>query len=353
MSLDGIDISGWQDGIDISKVPCDFVIVKATQGNSYVSKSYNAQVDGATRAGKLLGVYHYIDGSGAAAEMKHFHTTIKPVIGRAIICLDWEAEQNKAWGNVSYLEQCIKELKKLTDKAIFIYAGPYQNDVWSLASKYGCRTWKAHYANYNVMNGYQKPWNEGAYHCDIRQYSGNGRLPGFNGALDLNRAYLSASEWTELSGGTYTQAPEQPSTSGYDLYMQAISNGKVLPKVTNNNDNAGIDKPMQYLSAWTDPGKLKVQACNGAGKWLTALSNPNNINDKNLGAVGDGTTITKLRMYYYAPNSDKAVHYRVKTQKSGWLPWMIDNRDTGGSKDDFAGDGSPIYRVEAYIGGLS
>lgn len=31
--MDGIDISAWQDTIDITKVPCDFVIVKANGGH--------------------------------------------------------------------------------------------------------------------------------------------------------------------------------------------------------------------------------------------------------------------------------------------------------------------------------
>ena len=35
MALNGIDISNWQKGIDLSKVPCDFVICKATEGTGY------------------------------------------------------------------------------------------------------------------------------------------------------------------------------------------------------------------------------------------------------------------------------------------------------------------------------
>lgn len=37
MALNGIDISGWQKGIDMTKVPGDFVIIKATQGTKYVN----------------------------------------------------------------------------------------------------------------------------------------------------------------------------------------------------------------------------------------------------------------------------------------------------------------------------
>lgn len=37
--LKGIDISKWQAGIDLNKINCDFVIIKATEGKSYVDPS--------------------------------------------------------------------------------------------------------------------------------------------------------------------------------------------------------------------------------------------------------------------------------------------------------------------------
>lgn len=39
MSMNGIDISNYQATLDLAKVPYDFVIVKATQGTSYVNPS--------------------------------------------------------------------------------------------------------------------------------------------------------------------------------------------------------------------------------------------------------------------------------------------------------------------------
>ena len=41
--MDGIDISAWQDTIDITKVPCDFVIVKATEGTDYKNRFFGAR----------------------------------------------------------------------------------------------------------------------------------------------------------------------------------------------------------------------------------------------------------------------------------------------------------------------
>jgi len=67
MSLNGIDISNYQAGIDLSVVPCDFVIIKATQGTTYTSPSFSKQMSAADAHGKLTGVYHYINGAGAEA----------------------------------------------------------------------------------------------------------------------------------------------------------------------------------------------------------------------------------------------------------------------------------------------
>lgn len=356
--MNGIDISGWQSDIDVAKVPCDFVIVKATQGTSITSNSFTKQINAANAAGKLLGVYHYIDGSGAAAEMKHFYNVIKDWVGKAIICLDWEEYQNSQFNNAPYLGDCIKEIQALTGKTIVLYTGMYYYGALEQGDKYGCKRWIAKYASNNTVNGYQStPWDEAETPCWIRQYTGAGRLSGYSGNLDLNKAYCTAEEWAKIAGGGASSVPSTPSTSkpsaGYNIYLQSRTATKTLPKVANGEDNAGTNAPMTYLSAWTEPGTLKVQARTEKGGWLPALTNPNNIANTNTGSVGDGSPMTGIRMYYNSPNGDKAVHYRVKTEKNGWLPWMIDHKDTGGSKDDFAGDGSRIQRVEAYIGGLS
>ena len=63
MSLKGIDISNHQSNIDLSKVACDFVIIKATEGKSYVSPSCDKQFQQALNLGKKLGIYHFANNS--------------------------------------------------------------------------------------------------------------------------------------------------------------------------------------------------------------------------------------------------------------------------------------------------
>ena len=84
MSLQGVDVSSWNTGIDLSKVPFDFVIVKASQGTQYVSESCDSQVQQAISLGKLWGFYHYVDGSGAQAEADFFVDNCSGYFGSGI-----------------------------------------------------------------------------------------------------------------------------------------------------------------------------------------------------------------------------------------------------------------------------
>ena len=72
MALNGIDVSNWQAGIDLSAVPCDFVISKATEGCWYVSADCARQVEQALSLGKCVGVYHYANGGDADSEADFF-----------------------------------------------------------------------------------------------------------------------------------------------------------------------------------------------------------------------------------------------------------------------------------------
>jgi len=50
MSMNGIDIASYQAGIDLASVPCDFAIIKATEGISYV----NPDCDRAFQSGEMI-----------------------------------------------------------------------------------------------------------------------------------------------------------------------------------------------------------------------------------------------------------------------------------------------------------
>lgn len=222
MAFQGIDISNWQNGINLQNVPADFVIIKATQGTGYISPDFERQINQAFACGKYVGVYHYVNGAGAAAEARHFYNIIKPYLNKVIICTDWEKEQNSQWGNLNYLDQFMKEINALTSIPTLLYASQ-SGFPWSTASNNNGGTWVAQYANFNTTGYQETPWNEGAYNCTIRQYSSAGRLPGWGGNLDLNKAYITKEMWMEYANpsgkGDYipNPTPANPTIDNMDL----------------------------------------------------------------------------------------------------------------------------------------
>lgn len=208
--LNGIDVSNWQRGINLKAVPADFVIAKATQGTSYVSPDCARQVEQAAAAGKCVGTYHYISGAGANAEADFYINNISNWVGKYMLCLDWEANQNSQWGNEAYLEQVVKRVIQRTGIPPVIYVQQSRMaQVKPVANRNNCGLWIAQYPNNNPTGYQSSPWNEGAYTCAIRQYSSTGRLSGYSGNLDLNKFYGDRNAWNAYCNpnGGHTVAP--------------------------------------------------------------------------------------------------------------------------------------------------
>lgn len=214
MALNGIDISNWQKGINLAAVPADFVIAKATQGTRYVSPDCARQVEQARATGKRFGVYHYVSGGNAVAEANYFVDNCANWVGKGLFCIDWESDENSAWGNEGYLEQLVAQVKARTGIPPLIYTGASRYaQVAPVAKRQNCGLWIAQYANMNPTGYQNTPWNEGAYACVIRQYSASGRLPGYNGNLDLNKFYgdgVMYDKYVTGGKGDSTVTPSQP-----------------------------------------------------------------------------------------------------------------------------------------------
>lgn len=243
--MNGIDVSDWQKGINIDAVPADFVITKATQGKSYVNPDCDRVVQACKRLGKCWGFYHYIDGSGVEGEAQFFVNNCKNYFGEGVPCLDWENDQNSAWGNNDYLQRLVARVIELTGVPPLIYASASVYP-WTIAKANNCGAWVAQYAN-NDHTGYQsKPWNEGAYNCVIRQYSSNGRLSGYSGALDLNKAYITTEQWGKYAnpkggGNGGFSAPTAPAidldTVAIDVIKGKYGNGDARKQALGANYN--------------------------------------------------------------------------------------------------------------------
>lgn len=248
--MNGIDISAWQgdENIDLNKVPFDFCIVKATEGTSYKNRYFTSHCDKVLSKKKLLGAYHYANGGDVQKEADYFLAHCKKYIGKAVLVLDWEAQNNPLFGK-NDLEWCLKwcsYVQKKTGIKPLIYI---QKSAMNAVKKAGYGLWVAQYPDYE-QTGYQEhPWNEGAYNCLLRQYTSVGKLPGYNGSLDLNKAYISAASWRKLATKAVKIATIKPVKKSVNTIAREVLAGKWCN---------GIDRKSRLTKAGYDYNKVQA-----------------------------------------------------------------------------------------------
>lgn len=225
--LHGIDIASWQTGIDLSKVPGDFVIAKATGGYGYKNPDFQRQIEQAISAGKCVGAYHFAwdegyTGATPEKEAQWFLDVVQPFLGKIVLALDWEAEAKKL--GPAWAKRWLDYVKNKTGVTPLFYS--YQSEAsqkkWADVAKV-YPLWMAQYAistdpsynkGYTPVRGYltnppgAKTCGKWGKNITIRQYTSMGYLEGWTSRLDLNLAYMDRADWDKLCGKTIE--PEKP-----------------------------------------------------------------------------------------------------------------------------------------------
>lgn len=235
MSLKIVDVSVWQRGLDFKSLKD----ANPDLAGAICRASYGLDEDATFRSfmgdleslGLLMGAYHYIEGDGVSAEIDTFLSAIDDYLYKCIICLDWEKTNNKRWGELEYLEDCCNYVIERTGVRPLVYASklyfPYD-----LCEKLNLGTWVAQYATDGVVLGFQeKPWNESNCACSIRQYSGNGRLCGYDNPIDLDKAYMDEEAWARYADPNGVLNSSGNDVENSDEFVIAEFNGTVkIPK---------------------------------------------------------------------------------------------------------------------------
>lgn len=263
--LNGVDIASYQSGINPARLSTtDFVIVKFTQGTSYLNPHADRQYSTSKSAGKLLGAYHYAEGKDAKAEAQYFVRSLGSRVGECILALDWEGNQNSRFGSgqdVAWCKTFLDEVYRLTGVRALIYMSKSvcRRYNWSpVAQSYPL--WCAQYKS-NSTTGYQySPWTDdkgfGAWDKDtIRQYSSRGRITGYDDNIDIDLAYMSADQWRAMAGGRVQTAPQGQREA---IVSEAISHigvkeGTVLHHKIIDRYNSRKPLPRGYAVKYTDP----------------------------------------------------------------------------------------------------
>lgn len=338
--MQGIDISNWQRGIDLERVPCDFVIVKSTEGTSYVDPCCDGFVQQAIQLGKCWGFYHYVTGGDPEAEADFWIRNTSNYFRAGIPCVDWESGGNHAWGDIDYLRRFVQRVIDKTGVKPLIYASA-SAFPWDVAQALDCGAWVAQYAN-NDATGYQdSPWNDGAYGCAIRQYSSHGRLAGYNGNLDLDKAYMDADGWAKYVGAASDDSgkDKNPQDAGNPVndsgfayrahvadygWLDAVRDGQVA-------GTTGKGKQLEAIKITPPEGlelsvKFHIQG-KGWQTWSgikkgTSSGEGSSANDPIIGTVGESLRAEALEVNVISNTTGKNLKYRVHIADYGWTGWV-------------------------------
>lgn len=209
--LYGIDVSSWQEGIDIASISnqCDFLIAKCTDGTYFKDEPFEQFMQNAYAANMLLGMYHYAENQSATTQAEYFYRHSSAWLGLALPVLDIEETSIPDWEDFC-IEFC-DVYKQLSGVQPIIYMSNGYTDMFSRAFAEKYTLWVAEYWYTDITN-YQRllyadwpicsPWKD----AKMWQFSSSGKLAGFNGNLDLDYFDGTANDWKKLCGGEKVMA---------------------------------------------------------------------------------------------------------------------------------------------------
>lgn len=204
--LNFIDIASWQSDIDLSAVPIDAVIIKATEAEDYVNPYCDPWVNQAKELSLPWGFYHFGRNGDPVAEADYFISQCEGYFGEGIPVLDWEDDQSVDWVN-----SFINHVHDVKGVWCVIYANPCRFNQGGVERN--CGRWIASYPSHLVNPDFNcdegdMPDTDGLV-C-AWQFASDGDLDGYNGNLDLNRFYGDINTWNAYAGAQTTQeAPQE------------------------------------------------------------------------------------------------------------------------------------------------
>lgn len=209
--LNFIDISSWQGDIDLSPMPLDAVIVKATEGINYVNPWCDPKIEQAKSLGLPWGFFHYAKANNPIAEADFFIENCLGYFGKGIPALDWEEEQSVEWVNTF-----VNHVHARTGVWCWIYANPRYFNQGGVEPN--CARWVASYPDlYRPDFSYDGDCPECDGNVVAWQYASDGDISGYDGNLDINHYYGDKESWLRYAGcGKENDAHIEPKTEVFE-----------------------------------------------------------------------------------------------------------------------------------------
>lgn len=222
--LNGIDISGWQKGLDLAKLykqnDLDFVILKASGGVSVGQDTFKAWADWLVENGKPWGFYHFLNddyrNASGAAEADWFVSQTKDYFGKGIPVADYEYPGICL--GFEYLKDFCDRVYELTGVKPLVYCSRTvaNQPGMKCVSDGGYRLWLAQYPDYDLKYEWpDTPWQWGSVEpfngFVMQQFTSTLRLNGWGGNLDGDKFFGTEDEFNALTKEWFDpEEPEQP-----------------------------------------------------------------------------------------------------------------------------------------------
>lgn len=212
-----IDISDWQAMMRLELVApsVNAVVVKATQGDYYVSQYCDDFIQTIKNLGKPWGFYHFADArTDAESQANFFVENCFNYFGEGIPILDWEDLYENgeivSSPNIDWVNAFVARVHELTSVWPWVYGNPWRFDQGQLNKN--CAIWVADYPevtspSFNDAENWQCPEANG--NVVAWQFCSDGRLNGYPNDLDLDLFYGDEKAWSAYAKGD-REAPGIP-----------------------------------------------------------------------------------------------------------------------------------------------
>lgn len=298
MSLRVIDAASHQGNMNQKNMDFDALIVKATEGCSYINPYCDSEFQEALGLGKKLGVYHFArnaEGNSAEAEAEFFISNTRGYIKKAIPVLDWE---DKDTSDVGWVLKWLQTVEKAYGCKPLIYMSEsvVNSYDWSAVATGNYGLWCAKYRdtipdyNWDMAMAGEKPTVKYWKTIALWQWTSVGRIDGHEGNLDCSIFYGDSNAWDKYVG-IKEEGGTADSTSQTELsYKYKLGDHVIFSTCYNSS---------------SDPNSAAIQAADmlqnhGIITYIQeGAKNPYLLND-GLCWVNDGD----IRGYYSGDTSD-------------------------------------------------
>lgn len=190
MPLLGIDVSDFQPDVDWHAVKASgrtFAFAKATEGLTFIAKTFISHWSKMGEAGIIRGAYHFgRPGSDAAQQAQHFWKVVSGAgygKGDLPLALDLEVPDGKTAAEINaWTATFVGEIEKLSGRKPLIYTGAF----FYTGPNLGCDLWLPSYykAPIAALRNIDPPLPKAWEHWTLWQHTSTMTVPGVNGPCD-------------------------------------------------------------------------------------------------------------------------------------------------------------------------